>query len=152
MQATQTNEIHGASDLSRLSARDLSTMQREIKAEENALKERKKNLNKALFARYSDQIAEQLKANGKDFGKIHLVDSQIGVEVDVPKKVDWDQDKLRSALDCMDQDTARHYAKVKVTIGEREFNAAPPEIKSALIVARTVTPGDPRITFEQTEG
>lgn len=101
--------------------------------------------NAALFGvferRYGRKAAEARLAEGKDTGTVHIADGEFDVCVNLPKKVEWDQCALRLALDKMDHDEARHYAKAVFSVEERKFEAAPPYIRQLLSGARTIKTG-----------
>jgi hypothetical protein len=112
---------------------------------------RENRLHQAFEARYSAQASEALLADGRDTGTIHLSDGRFDVTVTRPKRVKWDEARLREALDRLDPDTARHFAKVKITIDERKFDAAPPAIRDMLAPARTVEVGKPTYALAEKE-
>ena len=91
--------------------------------------------------RYAAKAAQARLAEGKDTGSVHITDGEYDVLVNVPKKIEWDQRALRDVFDKMDQDEARHYAKVVFAVEERKFENAPPAIRSILSGARTVKTG-----------
>ena len=102
---------------------------------------RENNLHKAFEARYAGKASEALLADGRDTGTVHFDDGRFVVTVTRPKRVRWDDARLRSALDTLDTDEARHLAKVSVSIDERKFAAASPRIQALLSDARTVETG-----------
>lgn len=101
--------------------------------------------NLALFGaferRYAQKAAQARLAEGKDTGTVRVLDGEYDVVVNVPKKVEWDQRVLKEALDKMDGDEARHYAKAVFSVEERKFEAAPPYIRTLLSPARTLKAG-----------
>lgn len=113
-----------------------------LSAEETVTANRRaNNLHKALEQRYAAKASEALLRDGRDTGTIKLTDGRFEVTVNRPKRVKWDGAKLRSALDMLDPDEARHLAKVDVKIDERKFTAASPRIQAMLSDARTVETG-----------
>ena len=106
-----------------------------------AARRRDNNLHKAMEYRYAGRASEKLLADGRDTGTIKFDDGRFEVTVTRPKRVKWDSAKLRSALDTLDPDEARHLAKVDVKVDERKFSAASPRIQSLLADARTVETG-----------
>lgn len=102
---------------------------------------RANNLHKALEYRYAGRASEALLADGRDTGSIKIDDGRFEITVTRPKRVKWDSSKLRSALDMLDPEEARHLAKVDVKIDERKFSAASPRIQALLSDARTVETG-----------
>ena len=67
---------------------------------------RENKLHQAFDARYSAQASKALLADGRDTGTVHLTDGRFDVTVTRPKRVKWDDTKLREALDQLDPDTA----------------------------------------------
>lgn len=141
-------EIH---DLAALSASDLIVLQAGLAGDMKVLKARTEKLNAAIERRYSDLARSAYLQNGKDTGTIHLDDNGYDVEVCIAKKVEWDQDALRSALDNLPIDVARHFAKATFAIDERKFAAAMPDIQAALSLARMVKAGPMKITLKTRE-
>ncbi len=140
-----------AKALAEFGASELSGLRADLKAQADAIKTKLDAVELAIDLRYGTKAKEQLLSDGKDTGTAHIADGQFDVVVTVPKSVSWDQVKLKAALDSMDPDEARHYAKVKVSVDERKFQAAPPAVQTVLIGARTVTPGKLKIEFKQAE-
>jgi hypothetical protein len=93
--------------------------------------------------RYADKAAEERRLAGKDTGSVHVIDGEYDVVVNLPKKIEWDQEKLKAALNALDPDDAKHFAKAVFSVEERKFEAAPPALRDALSVARTVKTGKP---------
>ena len=102
---------------------------------------RDNNLHKSFDLRYAARASEALLRDGRDTGTVHLSDGRFDVTVTRPKKVKWDDAKLRSALGRLDPDEARHLAKVEVNVDERKFAAASPRIQALLSDARTLETG-----------
>jgi hypothetical protein len=108
-------------------------------------------LNGAVAIRYADRAATARRDAGKDTGIVHLADGEFDVECDLPKKVEWDQDKLTAAFDAMTRSEADHYCKATLEVAEAKYNAAPPHIKALLTPARTVKAGKPKFTLAKKE-
>lgn len=106
-----------------------------------AARRRDNNLHKAFERRYLGRASEALLAKGQDTGTVHFDDGRFDVTVTRPKRVKWDDAKLRAALDTLDPNEARHLAKVTVAVDERKFAAASPRIQQMLTEARTVEAG-----------
>lgn len=109
-----------------------------LKAQIASLQAQLKVSSNTLQDMYEDTARMQLAQQGKDFGQTTINTETHKVSLDFRKRVEWDQDKLKSILDSLDPDTARHYATIKLSIAEAKFQNAPPEIKAALSEARTV--------------
>ena len=103
-------------------------------------------LSGALAIRYGDLAKAARKEAGKDTGVVHLTDGPDGefdIECDLPKKVEWNGEKLVGAFDAMTDEDARHYCKATFAVEEKKYDAAPPAIKKLLEPARTVKAGKP---------
>jgi hypothetical protein len=128
-------------DVSSVSAASLSElvmMKSELDRVIVDAQEKIKFIKSELEERYLERGQETLRQTGRDFGSVSFNDGDYKVKLNLRKRVEWDEGKLLNALNRMDEDTARHYAQVKYSITESKYNAAPPEIKSALSDARTV--------------
>lgn len=114
-----------------------------------AARRRDNNLHKAFTMRYGARASEALLADGRDTGTVHFDDGRFEVTVTRPKRVKWDDAKLRAALDTLDPEDARHIAKIEVKVDERKFSAASPKIQRILSDARTVEIGKPSYALEE---
>ena len=102
-------------------------------------KQELKIINEAFEQRFGNIARNRLREQGKDFGPTSImVTNNIKLNATFRKKVEWDQVGLMTALDTMDQQDARHYGKISVTIEERKYTSAPPAIKAKLEPHRTV--------------
>lgn len=120
-----------------------------LKAKADEIKAEIDKINATLEKQYMDKAKEALAFAGKDFGTIVLVEGNHRLKANLVKKVEWDQEKLASALDTMTVEDARHYAKVTLGVEERKYTAAPPHIKRVLEPCRTTSAG--RFTVELKE-
>lgn len=155
----QVTNYPSAEDLGRLKSENiadlpaevLADLQEQIFLQADQVKRRLSILDGALSIKYADQTKQAYRDKGQDTGRAHFVDGGIGVEIDTPKNVSWDQEKLMKALNNMAPDQAKHYAKMKVEVPENKFSSAPPDIKEILAPLRTVKPGKMKIRFEHEE-
>lgn len=105
-------------------------------------------LHQGMFARYADRAAELRRAEGKDTGTASIPDGDFVVKADLPKKVEWDQAKLREAEDTVrswGEDPAQYLTAV-LSVPESRFTAWPYAIKRVFAPARTLGTG--RQTFK----
>jgi hypothetical protein len=102
-------------------------------------------LNGAIALRYGDRAAAARRAEGKDTGTVRFDDGEVIVVAETTKKVDWDQDELRtlvSAIRAEDEDPDE-YVDTVFRVPERKYAAWPSHIRSAFERARTVKSGKP---------
>lgn len=128
-------------DVAKLDPATLEALQTMCAEEIVTAKRRDNNLHKAFEQRYGAKASEALLRDGRDTGTVHLADGEFEVTVTRPKRVKWDDAKVRTALDSMSSQDARHYAKVEIKIDERKFAAAPPAVQALFVNARTVETG-----------
>lgn len=105
-------------------------------------------LANVLDIRYRQRADEIRKQQSKDTGTVRLADNDYVIVAEAPKQVHWDRDKLADILDTFDPDTAKHFGKWTLTVEERKFSAATPEIQDALQPARTVSIGKTKYRLE----
>lgn len=138
-------------DVAELPASVLSDLQNKVLAQSDLLKKQIAALDAGITIKYAARVKSAYLEKGVDTGKAHIVDDGIGIELEIPKSVSWDQDGLRDELSKMEPETARHYGKIKFEVPEAKFSSAPPDIKGKLDGLRTVKPGKMKIRFEQAE-
>lgn len=117
---------------------DLSQL---LDADQQLCKRRAATLDAAMERKYGVIAYSHRQQKGVDFGTVRFPDGEFVVKADQPKRVKWDQEKLRAALNTMPAEDAAHFAKVEIKVDERKYDAAPASVRNVLIEARTVEPG-----------
>jgi hypothetical protein len=125
-----------------------------IGAEFTQAKLRLRQHEDALQAEYERRFAEQARElrrqQGKDTGTVRLDAEGYVVIADLPKKVEYDQDRLRQAIAFLlnwgeDPD---NYVVTEYKVPESRFAAWPPKIRELFEPARTVRIGKPAYKIE----
>lgn len=103
----------------------------------------KKAITARLEATYAAAISGAYSAKGADFGSVHVSDAGFDILIDTPKKVEWDQTKLRGirAAIADSGDNPAEYLKETLAVDERAYSAWPAHIRATFEDARTVKPG-----------
>ena len=83
-----------AGEIAKLPVELLAAMQRAIDAAARRMKAVTARFDTALELRYATPAAEARRASGKDTGTVRLIDGDFTVVADLPKRIDWDQEKL----------------------------------------------------------
>jgi hypothetical protein len=148
----------GIDDLARLSLADiaqlpvelLAILQRDLDERIKRDKAAKARLDGALEVRYATRAAEARRACGKDTGTVRIVDGDYTVIADLPKRVDWDQDKLAVMVERIRtaKDKPEQYVDIIIKVPERKYTAWPDAIREGFEPARTVRPGTLKVTLE----
>jgi len=83
------------------------------------------------------------KEKGKTYGVIRVEHDGVAIKQDVPKKVDWDQEKLAALYAAIADagDDPAEYIKTEYKVEEKKFAAWPAGIKKKFEPARTEKPG-----------
>lgn len=132
-------------DIAALPAEQLALLQDEAA---EALRRAKTDcdwLDGAVALKYGDRAHATRQAAGKDTGTVRFDDGAVTVIADLPKRVDWDQDKLAALVERIraEGDDPTEYVDVAIKVPERKFAAWPSHIRSAFEDARTVRTGKP---------
>jgi hypothetical protein len=107
-------------------------------------------LHDALHARFGEAAAAARRADGKDTGRVRLLEDGFEVLADLPKRVEWDQSKLVAAVATIrdwGEDPA-DYVTTEIRVPESRFTAWPPRIRDVFAPARNVAPGRPSYSLE----
>jgi hypothetical protein len=105
----------------------------------------------ALSLRYAERAAAARRAAGKDTGTIRLEDDGVTILADLPKRVDWDQDRLGELVERIRSAGAdpADYVEITYKIPERRYAAWPPSIREDFAPARTVETGSLNIKLQE---
>lgn len=121
---------------------------RQIEAAENTKAVCDKNIKQAkaeLLARRKDEVKALLKAKDEPFGDVSIIVGNHKVKINTPKKVDWDQTKLKTIYDQIVDDGANPdvYIKTEYSVSETAFKSWDSDTQDFFRDARTVTAGNP---------
>jgi hypothetical protein len=107
-------------------------------------------LNAGLDVRFGDRARQLRAADGKDSGRVRLGDGPFVIVADVPKRIDWDQDKLAAIVGRIRQggDDPAEYVRTTYEVSERAYTAWPSAIRRLFEPARTLKLGKPRYAIE----
>ena len=141
-------------DIAQLPVELLAILQYEVDTRMARTKAAKARLDGALPLRYAPRAAEARRAAGKDTGTIRLEDGDFIVVADLPKRVDWDQDRLAAMVERIRAagDDPAQYVDIAFKVPERKYAAWPDAIRAGFEAARTVRPGTLKIGIVPQEG
>lgn len=127
----------------------LAALQQEIDGAARKLKTITSRFAAALDLRYDPRAAEARRACGKDTGTVRLVDGEYTVVVDLPKRVEWDQDRLAAVVERIRAagDDPTQYVDIAIKVPERKYTAWPDAIRANFEPARTVGYGKASFTL-----
>ena len=139
-----------AAEIAALPVELLAILQHEIDARLKRDKAAKARLDAGLAVRYADRAAEERQAAGKDTGTTRFDDGDFTIVADLPKRVDWDQDKLAAMVEHIRAagDDPAEYVDISVRVPERKYAAWPDAIRTRFKPARSVGSGKPGFRLE----
>jgi hypothetical protein len=107
-------------------------------------------LNAGLDVRFGERARQLRAADGKDSGRVRLGEGLFVIVADVPKRIDWDQDKLAAIVGRIRQsgDDPAEYVRTTYEVSERAYTAWPSPIRRLFEPARIVRLGKPRYAIE----
>ncbi|MGM0584713.1 MAG: hypothetical protein ACQEUZ_08680 [Pseudomonadota bacterium] len=130
-------------DLAQLPVELLAILQRETNEALKRARAAKARLDAALTVRYAARAAEERRARGKDTGTVRFDDGDFTVVADLPKRVDWDQERLGEIVERIraSGDDPAQYVDIAIKAPERRYAAWPDRIRAVFEPARTVRTG-----------
>ncbi|ALK09029.1 hypothetical protein [Blastochloris viridis] len=130
-------------DIAALSAEQLALLQDEAADALRRAKTVCEWLDGAIVFKYGDRAHAARQAAGKDTGTIRLIDGTVTIVADLPKKVEWDQDRLAEIVERIRSagDDPTQYVDIAFKVPERKYAAWPNAIRTVFESARTVRTG-----------
>ena len=133
------------SQLAKLPARQLLEVDTNLEQAMVWLKAARTKLDAAFDQRFGAQGRENLTASGRDFGVSHIKTDGLNVKFDLPKKVSWDQKKLKVIAERIvaSGEAVESYLDIKLSVSETRYTNWPPALQKQFAEARTVEAGKP---------
>lgn len=114
-------ETLSLSELSALPAPQLATLLDDLVGRKSRLADLEQKLISALDLRYGARASQRRAEMGKDTGAVRFDDNGYVIVADLPKRVKWDQEKLRHAVEIIRSswnDDPADYVKTKLEVSE----------------------------------
>ena len=140
-------------ELAQMPVELLAALQGELDHASRQLKAATARFSTALDVRYATRAAEARRACGKDTGTVRLADGDYTVVADLPKRIDWDQEKLAQiAINIADSgEDPAEFIDTKLAVSERKYGALPEAWRKGFEPARTMKTGTLKVTLEPNE-
>lgn len=142
---------HPAPNLSNLSDAEIIEHFLEAEADKAAADLACKKLKNELLNRKAAELKAAYDKKPEPFGVVNLPVAGKNVKIDVPKKIEWQQDKLEEVWNQILADGAnpKDYIKVEYAVSETAFKCWGDNLKAYFIPARTVKSGNPSLKIEE---
>lgn len=140
-----------AEQAARLPVDQIAMLLEDLAEAKAALKQSDDLLHAALNYRYAERAALVREAQGKNTGTVSLDDGEFTIRADLPKRVEWDQQKLAQAVETIRSwgEKPEDYVSIEVKVAESRFTAWPQSIRAIFEPARTVGAGRPTYKVER---
>lgn len=134
-----------AGDLAALQSEALFQLKNDAADLLSAAKAIVEHLERALDMKYADRAHALRMAAGKDTGVVHFDDGRVRITADLPKRIEWDQQRLAEVVRRIANggEDPTEYVEISYRVSETKFNAWPESLKSAFAPARTLKTGKP---------
>jgi DNA repair ATPase RecN len=127
---------------------------RSLRTSADTIKSRIQEIEGELTRRFGNDFKNALTAQTKLSGEMAWIEaegnSEIALKGAISKKVEWDSDRLLAVASTMSWDAARTIFKFKAEIPEAIYKGlavADEKLREQINAARTVTYGEPKVTF-----
>lgn len=134
-----------------LTAPELACILDDLAEQKASLARIEDKVRSALDLKYGARAKQRRAEEGKDTGVVRFEDNGFVVIADLPKRVKWDQEKLKHAAEIIRSgwgDDPADYLKVKLEVSEAAFANWPRPVRELFIPARTVETGRPVYRIE----
>lgn len=132
-----------------LPIQELFFLKNQIEAQFAEIKKQKEAIEEAIELRYVRKAMDLLADKGQHTGTIHFNDDVYTISAVIPKKVNWDQEILESAMHSMSYEQRKQYIEISYKVLESKYlTHCPAIIRSLLEPAREVVVGKPKFTIE----
>ena len=146
-------------ELGQLSVAELETMpisafdrlSRQLYAIRDAAKCYEQLLHTASNSRFGERARQLREADGKSTGTVRFDEDGFIVIADLPKRLEYDQAKLRAAVEALRKwgENPEDYVGIEIKVPETRYNAWPPGIRQLFEPARTLKFGKPTYKLER---
>ena len=108
-------------------------------------------LQSALHNRLGEHAQHLRQEAGKSTGKVSFEVDGFLVPADLPKRPEYDQLKLKEAVEALRKwgENPDDYVGVEIKVSETKYNAWPPAVRHLFEPARTLKVGKPSYKLEQ---
>ncbi len=125
-------------------------MQRVSSAEESA-RQYKQFLQAVMHHRFGIKANQLRQDAGKTTGVVRFEDDGFVVISDLPKRPEYDQRKLKEAVEALRRwgEDPEDYVGIEFKVSETKFGAWPPAVRDLFEPARTIKAGKPTYKLER---
>jgi len=141
----------GIDAIAALSAPELACVIDDLAHQKASLALIEDKVRNALDRKYGARAHQRRAEESKDTGVVRFEDNGFIIVADLPKRVKWDQAKLKHAVEIIRSgwgDDPADYVKVKLEVSEAAFANWPRPVRELFVPARKVEAGQPIYRIE----
>ena len=130
---------------------ELDRLIKRVTAAKEAAREYEQFLQATLNHRFSERAQRLRQEAGKTTGTVRFEEDGYVVIADLPKKPEYDQEKLRLAVEALRKwgENPEDYVGIEIKVAETKYTAWPPAVRGLFEPARTLKTGKPTYKLEQ---
>ncbi len=138
-------------ELERLPLAELEELIQNVASAEESARHYKQLLHAAMHHRFCERATQLRQEAGKSTGTVRFEVDGFVVIADLPKRPEYDQAKLKGAVDALRKwgENPDDYVGIEVKVSETKYNAWPPAVRQLFEPARTLKVGKPTYKLEQ---
>lgn len=137
-------------ELSKLNEADLYDLSIKIDETSKWIKSLVEKFETALTTKYAEEARKKINEDNADFGTCKLQKGKYTVNVQMPKKVQWDQ-KILADIYSRNIPEAQNLFRVSYNIYEKDYARLSPALLQLVEPARTTVYGKIKVTVEENE-
>jgi len=147
---SEASNIH-IGELADLPADQLLNLQNQAAVHLDNAKRLKELMDNAISIKYQNDVTILRDKENKVTGTINFHDGNFKVTSNIPKKIDWDQEKLQKAVADIKEtgDDPLEYVAISYKISETKYTAWPEHIQKFFRDARTLKTGKETFKLEE---
>ncbi|OSM07684.1 hypothetical protein [Magnetofaba australis] len=129
---------------------ELAELESAVEVQAQEIKRIKTLLDQAKQLKFGARADAVRRDQGKPTGIVRFEDGHFVIVNDMPKKPEWDQEKLAAIAEEIRRDGVDpgHYLDTVYKVQERRYTAWPPHIQQAFAAARILKVGKPSFRIE----
>ena len=138
-------------ELEKLPLADLDRLIQRVSNAEDTARHYKQFLQSVLHHRFGERAHQLRQEAGKNTGTVRFDVDGHTVIADLPKKVEYDQRKLKEAVEALRKwgENPEDYVSLEVKVAEAKYTAWPPAVRQLFEPARTLKAGKPTYRLER---
>lgn len=138
-------------ELENLPLADLDRLIQRVSDAEETARHYKQFLQSVLHHRFGERAHQLRQEAGKNTGTVRFDVDGHTVIADLPKKVEYDQRKLKEAVEALRKwgENPEDYVSLEVKVAETKYTAWPPAVRQLFEPARTLKAGKPTYKLER---